>query len=151
MVISPDSPKEKTLTDLPESYTDVQPVAVQVKKDCYVPKGCKSVKPWSDLIGEGMKTEYQWLDKVKELIEKPTLLRRSPMHQVPSPAEWGRQQSPEGWSLKWNMLAEASKACSELISCGCKRACRGLCKCTKANLPCTSLSSVCRKLLPRIE
>ena len=69
-----------------------------------------------------MKTEYQWLDKVKELIEKdklnkedymlgqPTLLRRSPMHQVPSPAEWGRQQSPEGWSLKWNMLAKASKA-----------------------------------------
>ena len=32
MVIIPDSPKEKTLTDLPESYTGVQPVAVQVKK-----------------------------------------------------------------------------------------------------------------------
>ena len=30
VVISPDSPKKKTLTDLPESYTDVQPVAVQV-------------------------------------------------------------------------------------------------------------------------
>ena len=39
VVISPDSPKRKTLTDLPESYTDVRPVAVQVKKGCYVPKG----------------------------------------------------------------------------------------------------------------
>ena len=54
-------------------YTDVQPVAVQVKKDCYVPKRCKSVKPSLDLIGEGMKSEYQWLDKVKELLEKDKL------------------------------------------------------------------------------
>ena len=49
--------------------------------------------------------------------------------------------TPKGWSPKWTTLAEASKACSELISCGCKRACRGLCKCTKANLPCTALCS----------
>ena len=55
-----------------------------------------------------------------------------PMQELLSPAERGWQQSPEGWSPKWTMLAEASKACSELISCGCKRACRGLCKCTKA-------------------
>ena len=73
VVISPESPKKKTLTDLPESYTDVQPVAVQVKKDCYVPKGCKSGKPSSDLIGEGMKSEYQWLHRVKELLEKDRL------------------------------------------------------------------------------
>ena len=64
-----------------------------------------------------------------------------PMQELPSPAEWGWQQSPKGWPPKWTMLAEASKACSELISCGCKRACRGLCKCTKANLPCTALCS----------
>ena len=37
VMISPDSPKKKSLTDLPESYTDVQSVAVQLKKDCYVP------------------------------------------------------------------------------------------------------------------
>ena len=64
-----------------------------------------------------------------------------PMQELPSPAEWGWQQSPEGWSPKWTTLAEASKACSELVSCGYKRACRGLCKCTKANLPCTALCS----------
>ena len=73
VVISPDSPKKKTLTNLPESYTDVQPIAVQVKKDCYIPKGCKSVKSLSDLIGKGMKSEYQWLNKVKELLEKDKL------------------------------------------------------------------------------
>ena len=42
------------------------------------------------------------------------------------------------------MLAEASKAWSEQISCRCKRACRGLCKCTKANLPRTALCSGAR-------
>ena len=64
-----------------------------------------------------------------------------PMQELPSPAQWGWQQSPEGWSPKWIMLADASKACRELISCGCKRACHGLCKCTKANLPCSALFS----------
>ena len=63
------------------------------------------------------------------------------MQELPSPAEWDWQQSPEDWSPKWTTLAEASKACSELISRGCKRACRGLCKCTEANLPCTALCS----------
>ena len=43
MEISLDSPKRKTLNDLTESYTDVQPVAVQVRKDCNVPKGFESV------------------------------------------------------------------------------------------------------------
>ena len=64
-----------------------------------------------------------------------------PMQELPNPAEWGWQQSPEGWSPKWTTLAEASKACSELVSCGYKRACHGLCKCTKANLPYTALCS----------
>ena len=44
-----------------------------------------------------------------------------PMQELPSPAEWGWQQSPEGWSPKWTKLAEASKAWSELVSCGYKR------------------------------
>ena len=64
---------EKTLTDLPEFYTDVQPAAVEVKRDCYVPKGCKAVNPLSDPIGEEMKSEYQWLDKIKELLAKDKL------------------------------------------------------------------------------
>lgn len=58
---------------------------------------------------------------------------------LPSAAEWGWSLSSDGWTPKWTTLPEASKACNELIRCGCKRACRGLCKCTKANLPCTAL------------
>ena len=54
---------------------------------------------------------------------------------------WGWHQSPEGCSPKWTTLAETSQACSDLISCECKRACCGLCKCTKANLLCTALCS----------
>lgn len=63
-----------------------------------------------------------------------------PLQELPSAADWGwHQTADEGWKPTWTSLPEASKACSELIRCGCKRACRGLCKCTKANLPCTSL------------
>ena len=38
-----------------------------------------------------------------------------------------------------NPIPKASKACSELIRCGCKRAYRELCKCTEANFSCTAL------------
>lgn len=71
-MMSPDSPQKKTLTDLPESYTDVQPVAVQVDKEGLLCS--KSVNPSkSDLIGEGMKSECDWLDKVKKMLEKGLL------------------------------------------------------------------------------
>ena len=62
-----------------------------------------------------------------------------PIQELPSAAEWGWHLSSDGWTPTWTTLPEASKACNALIKCGCKRACRGLCKCTKANLPCTAL------------
>lgn len=58
---------------------------------------------------------------------------------LPSPADWGWQLTTNKWKPIWTTLQEASKVCKELIKCGCKKACRGLCKCTKANLPCTAL------------
>ena len=62
------------------------------------------------------------------------------IQELPSPLEWGWEKSTEaGWIPKWTTLPEASKICNELIRCGCKKACRGLCKCTKSNLPCTAL------------
>ena len=62
------------------------------------------------------------------------------MQDLPSPADWGWQlSSSDKWVPTWTVLPEASKICEELIKCGCKRACRGLCKCTKADLPCTAL------------
>ena len=64
-----------------------------------------------------------------------------PMQELPSATDWGWNLSSDGWIPTWSTLPEASKACNELIKCGCKNACRGLCKCTKANLPCTALCS----------
>ena len=56
----------------------------------------------------------------------------------PSPVNFGWHYS-NGWHPVWSLLPEASKACSELLHCGCKRSCRERCKCFKANLNCTEL------------
>ena len=62
------------------------------------------------------------------------------MQDLSSPADWGWQlSSSDKWIPTWTVLPEASNICKELIKCGCKRACRGLCKCTKEDLPCTAL------------
>ena len=61
------------------------------------------------------------------------------IQELPSAAERGWDLTSDGWKPTWKTLPEASKACNELIRCGCKLACRGLCKYTKANLPCTAL------------
>ena len=58
---------------------------------------------------------------------------------LPRPELWGWRPCEHGWTPKWTTLPEASKVCQELIRCGCKKACHGLCKCSKAGLPCTSL------------
>ena len=62
-----------------------------------------------------------------------------PMQELPSATDWGWNLSSDGWIPTWSILPEGSKACNELIKCGCKSACRGLCKYTKANLPCPAL------------
>ena len=49
--------------------------------------------------------------------------------EVPSPTNWGLEKSGDGWIPKWTELPEASVACYELIHCGCKKSCQGLCKC----------------------
>lgn len=58
---------------------------------------------------------------------------------LPCPSDWGWQLGPGGWVPIWSLLPEAAKACHELIHCKCKKACRGLCKCYRANLSCTAL------------
>ena len=60
---------------------------------------------------------------------------------LPSPAEWGwiRTDDISPWTPIWTTLPEASKACQELLRCGCKKSCVGRCKCAKANLKCTQL------------
>lgn len=58
---------------------------------------------------------------------------------LPSPSEWGWVQSDNGWKIYWTTLPEATEACRQLITCGCKKGCRGQCKCVKASLQCTAL------------
>jgi len=57
-----------------------------------------------------------------------------------SPAQWGWSKDNNSWTPLWGMLPEASKICSELIHCACKKGCTTRrCKCLKANLLCTAL------------
>jgi hypothetical protein len=59
---------------------------------------------------------------------------------VPSPESWGwKKNTSGGWEPLWTLLPEAAVSCSELLRCGCKKGCMGLCKCVKADLKCTSL------------
>jgi len=57
---------------------------------------------------------------------------------LPSPAGYAWKKVAESWEPVWTTIPEASRACREFIKCGCKRDCT-VCKCSKANLPCTSL------------
>ena len=58
---------------------------------------------------------------------------------LPSPSEWGWEKDGDCWRPHWTDLKEAKDTCYELIQCGCKKACRGRCKCLKASLKCTAL------------
>ena len=51
---------------------------------------------------------------------------------LPSPSEWGWNRGDGcGWNICWTTLPEATNVCRELLRCGCKKGCRGECKCTK--------------------
>ena len=58
---------------------------------------------------------------------------------IPSPSAWGWEKDGTSWKPKWTTLPQAKDTCYELIHCGCKKGCRGRCKCFKANLDCTGL------------
>lgn len=69
--------------------------------------------------------------------------------ELPSPEDWGwRRKETGGWEIHWTTLPEAAKACRELLRCGCKKGCRGHCKCVKAALQCTALCQ-CGGLCPQ--
>ena len=65
-----------------------------------------------------------------------------PFLTLPSPADWGWQKGVDYmWEPVWTTLPSASKACQELVKCGCnpEKGCRKRCKCLKSSLPCTGL------------
>ncbi|XP_071135420.1 uncharacterized protein [Mytilus edulis] len=60
--------------------------------------------------------------------------------QLPSPNAFGWiKDKSDQWQPFWSDISEASSSCQELIHCGCKRGCRGRCKCGQTALPCTAL------------
>ena len=58
--------------------------------------------------------------------------------ELPSPGDWG-WVDPKDWKPFWTTLPEASLTSRELVRCGCKKGCKGRCKCKKAGLKCTAL------------
>ncbi|CAM4708789.1 unnamed protein product [Leuciscus chuanchicus] len=52
---------------------------------------------------------------------------------------WFRDSTSKTWEPYWTNLRDASKACTILLHCGCKTACRWHCKCCKAGVRCTSI------------
>ena len=63
------------------------------------------------------------------------------MLHIPDPGLHGWQWNDRLliWVPYWTNLEDASKACSMLFHCGCKKSCTGNCKCSKAGLRLTPL------------
>ena len=57
------------------------------------------------------------------------------------PLEWGWRKLGDSVVPFWSDLPDASTACRELIKCGCRKTCRGRCKCKQNDLSCTELCS----------
>ena len=63
-----------------------------------------------------------------------------PCPEIPEPGDWGwKMIKQDQWEPLWTTESEASDICKELVKCGCKKGCRGNCKCIKASLRCTDL------------
>ena len=63
---------------------------------------------------------------------------------APTPEGWGWTLDEDSqWAPVWNTLPVVSKACSELVKCGCKSqsGCGARCACRKAHWKCTELCS----------
>lgn len=59
-----------------------------------------------------------------------------------SPSDWlWVMKEGLGWSPYWTKLPQASAAVRTILKCGCKKICATRCKCSKAELSCTSLCS----------
>jgi len=64
---------------------------------------------------------------------------------APTPEGWGwtLDKGSESWVPVWNTIPVASKACGELVTCGCKslKGCGTGCACKQARWKCTELCS----------
>ncbi len=45
--------------------------------------------------------------------------------ELPNPSNWGwKKKDTGGWEVNWTTLPEVTKACRELLKCGCKKGCK---------------------------
>ena len=62
-----------------------------------------------------------------------------PNPMLPDPSKWGWQDDNGTWKPLWTVRGEAMKSMLQLLHCGCKKGCRGRCKCVNTSLRCTAL------------
>ena len=74
-------------------------------------------------------TAYIWHVAFRKMLETPP----------PGSYGWEWNERLKQWAPYWTELDDASKACSILLHCGCKKSCSGNCKCAKAGKRCTAL------------
>ena len=74
-------------------------------------------------------TAYIWHVAFRKMLETPP----------PGSYGWEWNERFKQWAPYWTELDDASKACSILLHCGCKKSCSGNCKCAKAGKRCTAL------------
>ena len=72
VVINPNIPKRKGVSDLPEGYTNIMPVAISAE-DLHAPAVNSQAKASTDLIGSSKQSMCEWLEWVYELLKKETL------------------------------------------------------------------------------
>ena len=61
------------------------------------------------------------------------------VQQIPDTSKWGWHfvESRNAWCPFWTHLDDVSTASRILLRCGCKKACKGNCKCSKADIRCS--------------
>jgi len=92
-------------------------------------------------------TQDSLLQHVKRVAYQSGIWATSELAQQPIPSPegcgWTLDRDSQIWLPVWSLLPMASKACSELVKCGCKSTsgCGTKCSCKKAQWKCTELCS----------
>ena len=108
------------------------------------PGEAATVLTWPTLLEAIPPSQAALLEHLKRSILQACFIWRqaATCHQVvPNFSAWGWKfdERSQQWVPFWTTLADASKEYALLLHCGCKKAYRGHCKCSKAGVRCTSL------------
>ena len=127
---------ERFTVILYDKTSDLQHVDEARKLFCQKEKTMERLPPTQDALLQHLKrVAYQagiWCTS-----------EQSEQH-APTPEGWGWTLDEDSqWAPVWNTLPVVSKACSELVKCGCKSqsGCGARCACRKAHWKCTELCS----------